>query len=53
MKIELAAIVAEIARRIDRDLLAYDPTFAILSRPHRMSLILTCLQREKVASRGN
>jgi hypothetical protein len=52
MKIQLAAMVAEIARTIDRDLLAHDPKFAILSRPHRMSLILTCLQREDVASAG-
>jgi hypothetical protein len=52
MKVKLAAIVAEIARTIDRDLLAFDTTFAILSRPHRMSLILTSLQRENVASAG-
>jgi hypothetical protein len=50
VKVELAAIVAEIARRIDRDLLAFNPAFSILSRPHRMSLIMTCLQRENVAS---
>jgi hypothetical protein len=50
VKIELAAIVAEIARRMDRDLLAFNPAFSILSRPHRMSLIMTCLQRENVAS---
>lgn len=52
MKVQLAAIVAEIARTVDRDLLEFDPTFAILSRPHRMSLIMTCLQREGVASPG-
>jgi hypothetical protein len=52
MRNRLSAVVAEIARTIDRGLLAFNPAFAILSRPHRMSLIMTCLQRESIASGG-
>jgi hypothetical protein len=34
---------------MDRDLLALDSTFEILSLPHRMNLILDCLRREDIA----
>ena len=49
MKVGLDALVAEIARCIDWNLLEWDPKFDALSRPHRMHLILANLVREDVA----
>jgi hypothetical protein len=49
MKVGLDALIAEITRSLDWNLLEWDPKFDALSRPHRMHLILARLVREDVA----
>ncbi len=49
MKVGLDALVAEIDRSLDWNLLEWDPKFGALSRSQRMHLILANLVREDVA----
>jgi hypothetical protein len=49
MKVRLDALIAEIARTLDVDLLRRDPNFVSLFRPHRMHYIVASLVRCDIA----
>jgi hypothetical protein len=49
MKVRIDAVIAEIARTLDVNLLRQDPNFAALLRPHRMHFIFRSLVRCDIA----